>query len=120
MITSIDHAVLYTRDMKTALEFYSQKLGLKIRTESEQWSEVSTEDGNSYIGLHPSKSVSLTKNDTTEIVFKVPNINETRKTLEEKGVQFYDDIKSVGSSAWFTSFLDPDGNRLSIYSNKNI
>lgn len=118
MIEYIDHIIIYITDMEKAINFYTEILGLPLRMKSPHWSEVGGEHNGMYIGLHLSDNVERTTKETTDIGFRVRDIEQARKELENKGIEFYDKITKITPTSSFTSFMDPDGNRLSIYATK--
>lgn len=104
--------------MEKAISFYTEILGLPLKTKSPHWSEVGGEHNGMYIGLHLSDNVERITKETTDIGFRVMDIEQARKELEEKGIEFYDKITKISPTSSFTSFMDPDGSRLSIYATK--
>ncbi|MHA2098716.1 MAG: VOC family protein [Candidatus Kariarchaeaceae archaeon] len=115
MIKKISHVVVYVSNMERSVEFYTQKLGLPLRSKSDHWSEVGGTENGVYVGIHYSNIPERDHRNSTDISFLVDDVLEVRKSLEERGIEFYDEITKVGPNASFTSFYDPDGNNLSIY-----
>lgn len=115
MIAKIDHVVIFVTNMDKAIDFYTIKLGLQLKSKSEHWSQVGGDENGVFLGLHLTKKRDRDLIDTTDVVFRVKDINVARKELEDKGIEFYDAIKEVGPNLWFTSFYDPDGNNFSIF-----
>ena len=117
-LLNIHHLVVYTTNMTEALDFYTNKLGMKLASKSEMWSEVRISTGEdlnqTYIGLHHVDEIKA-KNVGAEIVFRVSDINESRKKYEEKGISFNEDVVEIAPGVSFISFNDIDGNRLSLY-----
>ena len=114
MDLSIHHVVIYVQDMDRAIKFYHDTLGLALGYQSDSWTVVGNPN-EVYIGLHITDVNNEVKSDSTDIVFKVEDIRQSRESLINKGVIFYDNITEISPTSSFTSFRDPDGNNLSIY-----
>ena len=106
-------------DMKTAKEFYAEKLGLEVATDYRQnddnwWVTLTLPGGGASITLARS---STTHNeppnpDTVGFYFSTPDIAAAHKELNEKGVktsEVRDDLYGPGSGVKFFQFQDPDG-----------
>ena len=50
MVTQLSYAIKYVGDMSTAVRFYQERLGLKLRFQSRGWSEFET--GSTTLALH--------------------------------------------------------------------
>ena len=103
-------------DMERAKRFYGETLGLPEIEHPEQGfpeyqlgENVSvylldmTQVGSSFQGPH-----------TAHIALRVPDVAETRKELEAKGVQFDGDILDT-RVCHMAFFKDPDGNQLMLH-----
>ncbi len=120
-ITNVSDVSVFTRNMKLAKEFYTRKVGLKVRSEDPksgylslratkggedagldlwqpvpEWGAEMFEEGQKSIGI------------VTGIAFQTSNLAKTVELLTGRGVK-------VGKgSDTFTEFRDPDGNVLFI------
>ncbi len=108
MLRKIGYVIVYVRDMESSLEFWRDKVGLRERYTSEEWSELEVE--NTVLALHHSDNP--TPRDTG-IVFTVEDIEKTVEELREKGVEVTEpkDI-GVGLEALFK---DPEGNTYHLF-----
>ncbi len=108
MLRKIGYVIVYVRDMESSLEFWRNKVGLRERYTSEEWSELEVE--NTVLALHHSDNP--TPRDTG-IVFTVEDIEKTVEELREKGVEVTEpkDI-GVGLEALFK---DPEGNTYHLF-----
>jgi catechol 2,3-dioxygenase-like lactoylglutathione lyase family enzyme len=106
-------ASIYVSDMDKAIHFYSEVLGLKLRSRTaSSWAEIDA-GGGLTIGLHPANppetvtpgvegSINLELNTTAPIETVV-------KALVEKGVRFEGPIASY-PNVKIAKFRDPDSN----------
>jgi catechol 2,3-dioxygenase-like lactoylglutathione lyase family enzyme len=108
-------ATIYISDMDRSVQFYTETLGLRLAQRfGNHWASV--EAGNLSIGLHPASDKNPAgRNGSTTVGFEVEdNIEQTVRTLEQKGVKFRGPVAQdmAGKFAWFE---DPDGNGMYIY-----
>jgi predicted enzyme related to lactoylglutathione lyase len=117
-------ATLPFRGLKAAQNFYSRKVGLKLRSGSAKdgYLEYKTGGGTALLVF---ESNSRKKSDNTAATFEVGNLDREMVTLRKKGVEFeeYDlpgiktvdgvaDLNGMGRGAWFK---DPDGNVIALH-----
>jgi catechol 2,3-dioxygenase-like lactoylglutathione lyase family enzyme len=108
MIREIDNVSIVVKDLKSAVEWYRDVLGLKHKftEESIQWAEMEA-GGRSTLALKTQGKPS--------VCFVVADLNAEMKPLKEKGVRF-DEIEDLpGGVGRVTSFEDPWGNRINFY-----
>jgi len=108
------NATLYVADMDRAVRFYTEKLGLSLKSRSgNEWAEVDAGDG-MVIGLHPAgpHSPRPGSHGATQIGLNVQGDLESEVArLRKQGVKFHGDIKSdPGIKLAFLE--DVDGNTL--------
>jgi catechol 2,3-dioxygenase-like lactoylglutathione lyase family enzyme len=108
MIKEIDNVSIVVDDLKSAVEWYRDVLGLKHKfTEgSIQWAEMDS-GGRSTLGLK-------TKGNPS-VCFVVNDLEEEMKKLKQKGVSFDKVIELPGGVGRVTSFEDPWGNEIDFY-----
>ena len=107
MIGPIDHVYYWTRDMDAAVAFYRDAVGLPlVRREGAEWAEF---DGGSGVRFALHGTEDETPGAGT-VVLRVDDLEQARRTLEERGVTFDAYVGEVGGSARFATFRDPDGN----------
>ena len=95
-------------DMDTAINFYTETLGLQLKNRyGDHWAEI--EAPGITIGLHPKSKKDIKLGDNLSIGFGVDDIKQTVAALEKKGITFnmIDDRQ-----IWLALFIDPDGNSL--------
>lgn len=99
-------------DMEKAVRFYTETLGLALRTRyGNEWAEVELQGLT--IGLHPA-SVHGPKpgaGGSLSIGLQVSAIEAAKQELEQKGVRFDAKINDDGGVR-LAFFVDPDGNPL--------
>lgn len=103
----VDHVYYWTRDMDRAVAFYTEVLGLALVYRSgSEWAEV--EATPIRLALHLATDQRLAASGT--VVFRVRDLDETRRALERRGVAFDEHVGEVEGRARFATFRDPDGN----------
>jgi predicted enzyme related to lactoylglutathione lyase len=91
-------------DLKRAISFYEDVLGLKKTSE---WSTGAIFDvGGVQFGLETGRK--------PEIFLLVENVDETYKNLKEKGVRFVSEPKDQPWGARTATFADSEGNMFTI------
>lgn len=100
MIREIDNVSIVVKDLKSAVEWYKDVLGLnhKFTEESIQWAELDS-GGRSTLALK-------TKGNPS-VCFVVTDLEEEMKRLRGKGVCFDEVEELPGGIGRTTSFKDP-------------
>jgi len=97
-------------DLKKAMHFYGNILGLKKRDE---WSNYATFNiGEMMLGLDPAPKAEL------QIYMNVDDVDKAHKTLKAKGVKFLTEPKDQYWGGRTAMFSDPDGNKFILVSFK--
>ena len=111
MVHGVAVVWLPVSDLSEAVGFYSEKLGLKVETQEDDWAEL--EANGLRIGLNPSEDPS---GGGGGVVAFQPDggIEETVEELKGKGVDFPGDVSDF---PWgrIAAFKDQDGNDLQLY-----
>jgi catechol 2,3-dioxygenase-like lactoylglutathione lyase family enzyme len=106
--------MLGVRDLNASLEFYRDKLGLKVKMQEAQLALLDA--GPITLGLSLGHvRLAPQVNGATEIVFQVENVRAARQGLIERGVAFMNEPRQVTPTEWAVHFRDPDGHLLSIF-----
>lgn len=107
-------------DMPKAKEFYSDKLGLKVKTDYRQ------NDDRWWVSLvFPEGGITITlttfhenaKPGTMTLWFATSDLNAAHKELSDKGVKLSeigDDLHGPGSGVKWFNLKDPDGNLINL------
>lgn len=108
MIKKIQHITFPVTDLKRAVDFYEDVLGLK---KTGEWGNYAIFDvGGVELALEP-KGKFL-------IFLLVDNVDEAYKTFKEKGVKFVTEPKDQFWGGRTAEFADPDGNKFILESRK--
>lgn len=101
----------YVRDMKKAVAFYREQVGLTPLMESDGWTEFSLA-GHS-LCLHAMGDKVVTAG-ATQLIMQVDDIQKVVGRLKEKRVTFTSEINSTGCG-FCAEFKDVDGNAVGLY-----
>jgi catechol 2,3-dioxygenase-like lactoylglutathione lyase family enzyme len=104
--------VLYVRDMRRAIDFYRDTLGLELDFESEHWTTFRT--GACALALHATEQREAGSGEP-DPTFLVADADAERDRLAQAGVEVSEIREPVAGLRVF-DVRDPDGNRLSIES----
>jgi lactoylglutathione lyase len=83
MSADLTYAIKFVSDMKAAVDFHSNQVGLKLRFESPEWSEFET--GTTTLALHHASAEH--PDGTYELGFKVPDVDRFCAERGAQGVQ---------------------------------
>jgi catechol 2,3-dioxygenase-like lactoylglutathione lyase family enzyme len=101
-------------DVERATAFYRDTLGLEQVTES-GWPEFQLGENLSLYLMDPTAIGStFTGPHTAHIALRVPSVEDTRRQLEGRGVEFEGEILDTGV-CHMAFFADPDGNALMLH-----
>lgn len=106
---------VYVSDLQASKTFYGEKLGLRVIEEDPDC--VKFDCGHVILALNRAADFGIplpqTKDTTTEVVFMVENMEETRAALESRGVELLP--TSDDEPGKITNFYDPDGHWFALY-----
>jgi catechol 2,3-dioxygenase-like lactoylglutathione lyase family enzyme len=115
IVERTDFITVPVTDMQRSREFYEQTLGLRNISEAGQWPEYQLGENISVYLMDPTNiGQEFRGPHTAHIALRVPDVAETRRDLEAKGVQFHGDILDTGV-CHMAFFADPDGNALMLH-----
>lgn len=113
-LSAVSSIMLGVRDLEKSLNFYRDKLGLKVKMQEPQLALLDA--GPVTLGLSPGHvRLSPQVNGATELVFQVDNVQTARQALIDRGVVFMNEPRQVTPTHWASHFRDPDGHLLSIF-----
>jgi len=105
--------VLGVSDLKQSIEFYRDRLGLKLTSTNEDFAFFDA--GGFTIALRGGFPKANTADlASVEIAFTVEHIKLAHEALRALGVEFKREPRVITGSTWATDFRDPDGHVLSI------
>jgi lactoylglutathione lyase len=117
MFNHIDYVMVMVSDMTRSIQFYRDKLGLRLRFESPDWTEFET--GTTVLALHGGGKSAATSHEpkagTASIGFYVDNLNDKFNELKGRGVSFpMPPTDRPEEKIKLAVCLDPDGLPISI------
>lgn len=100
-------------NVEQTLKFYTEKLGFEVDVHDKEngMACVHTNTKDCFIGFSESVEIIPSK---VSAVFEVESIEDTIKSLEEKGIRFTSGITTIPGMVKFTTFKDPDGHDLEL------
>ncbi|RLG72843.1 MAG: hypothetical protein DRO11_01300 [Methanobacteriota archaeon] len=112
MIRRIWDITLTVRDLKRAVEFYENVLGLQKKYEFKDYAGFDC--GGVEIGLKTWGGVEEPRKGEPCINFLVENIDDAHKNLQENGVKIVEGPKETVWGGCILVFEDPEGNLLQL------
>jgi catechol 2,3-dioxygenase-like lactoylglutathione lyase family enzyme len=111
-----DFITVPVTDVERSKQFYAETLGLPwINEGSQQWPEFQLGENVSLYLMNPTNiGQTFQGPHTAHIALRVPDVAETRRELEGRGVRFEGDVLDTGV-CHMAFFKDPDGNRLMLH-----
>ena len=114
----VNYAIVLVSDMKRAVSFYRDVIGLPLRFESPGWTEFATDGAT--LALHASEKSNPDKENPEQLHagrcrpgLSVPNLDEFHKRMGEKGVRCIQEPKEI-FGARIAQYADPDGLAISV------
>jgi catechol 2,3-dioxygenase-like lactoylglutathione lyase family enzyme len=113
VIKTVWCVTFYVSDLRRAVKFYEETLGLEKKYEYSSY--VGFECGGIEIGLIPKPAKTQTGNAVSPTVaFLVDDVYEVCSELKNKGVKLSEELHDEAWGGRQASFTDPDGNILEI------
>jgi catechol 2,3-dioxygenase-like lactoylglutathione lyase family enzyme len=114
IIERTDFVSVPVTDVERATAFYRDTLGLE-QVSKGGWPEFQLGENVSLYLIDPTNiGSSFTGPHTAHIALRVPDVAETRKELEGRGVEFDGEVLDTGV-CHMAFFKDPDGNHLMLH-----
>jgi predicted enzyme related to lactoylglutathione lyase len=107
---------LPVNDLKRAVGFYGDTLGLTVKSQDEDWAEL--ESSGITIGLNAKDSEEPSPEGGAVVAFRPEgDLDSAAQQLKDKGVE----VDGVSEHPWgrIAAFKDPDGNALQLYEPPN-
>jgi catechol 2,3-dioxygenase-like lactoylglutathione lyase family enzyme len=116
IVERTDFVTVPVTDVERSTRFYGETLGLpRVNEGSEQWPEFQLGENVSLYLMDPTNiGRSFQGPHTAHIALRVPEVAETRRELESRGVEFEGDVLDTGV-CHMAFFRDPDGNALMLH-----
>jgi len=112
-IERTDFVSVPVREMERAKRFYSKTLGMDSPSLDAAWPEFATGNVSLYL-IDPTKIGAEFSPHRSAIAFRVPDVEEARRKLEEAGSGFQGETLDTGV-CHMAFFEDPDGNALMLH-----
>jgi len=110
VIEKIENLTVPVSDIKKAIHFYENILGLKKKSE---WSNYATFSiGEMMLGIDQAPKAE------PQVYMRVANIDDEYRALKEKGLQFVAEPRDQYWGGRTAVFTDPDGNKFILVSFK--
>lgn len=114
----VNCAIVFVSDMKRAVVFYRDVLGLPLRFESPGWTEFATDGAT--LALHPGEHSDSEKDDPQQMPagrcrpgLSVPDLASFHKKMTDNNVPCVQEPKNVFGSM-IAQYADPDGLSISV------
>ena len=114
----VNYTIVFVSDMKRAVSFYRDVLGLPLRFESPGWTEFATDGAT--LALHPGEGSDPETKDPLKAPagrcrpgLCVPNLDDFHKRMLERKVACIQEPREVFGSR-IAQYLDPDGLAISV------
>jgi lactoylglutathione lyase len=114
----VNYAIVFVSDMKRAVAFYRDTLGLPLKFESPGWTEFATDGAT--LALHASEKPATNEDPLDHPPagrcrpgLSVANLDEFHQRMIEKGVRCLQEPKMV-FGARIAQYLDPDSLAISV------
>jgi catechol 2,3-dioxygenase-like lactoylglutathione lyase family enzyme len=113
-VTGVDFAVVPTRNIDAAREFYGDVLGLPCSVQYGQMPGFEYETGTLTLAVLDADAFGMEFKNSGPIALRVDDVAAARAELEAHGVEFQGDIVDSGVCHQ-AYFADPDGNPLILH-----
>ena len=114
----VNYAIVFVSDMKRAVSFYRDVLGLPLKFQSPGWTEFAT--GGATLALHLSEGANPDKDNGGQTPagrcrpgLSVPSLDEFHRKMVEKNVPCVQEPKET-FGVRIAQYLDPDGLVISV------
>jgi len=114
----VNYAIVFVSDMKRAVSFYRDVLGLPLKFESAGWTEFATDGAT--LALHASEVSNSEEDDPQQVPagrcrpgLSVPNLDDFHKRMVDGNVPCIQEPTAI-FGARIAQYLDPDGLGISV------
>ncbi|MDD2823537.1 MAG: VOC family protein [Candidatus Daviesbacteria bacterium] len=111
----LNSAYICVKDMNRAIKFYEQFLEQQVNVKDDLFS-IFNLDGFNFCLFNPEKvKEKVTYGDNCLLSFKVDNIDDLQKKLDDLKVEIVYSLTKIGANL-VIEFKDPEGNDIEVYS----
>lgn len=105
----------YVRDMKKAVAFYRDQLGMSPAMESEFWTEFKPGNGPSLCLHYIPENEKNPVERAAILILQVKGVRETLSQMKANGVEIFKDLTEVCPGSYAFDFIDGSGNIVSLF-----
>jgi predicted enzyme related to lactoylglutathione lyase len=117
MTQSFDLAWIVVKDLKKAVQFYTETVGLKLLNLHEElgWAELQGPNGGAKIGIGVENDKDPIKAGANAcLTFTVENLEKSRDSFLQKGANFLGEIMEIPGHVKLLTGVDADGNHFQL------
>ena len=108
---------IVVKDIKAAVQYYTEIVGLKLMELSEEfgWAELEVHEGGSRLGIAQESAHEPVKAGQNAVMtFTVDNLEKSKKQMVQKGAKCHGDVIEVPGHVKMQTLIDQDGNHFQI------
>ncbi|MFS8563986.1 MAG: VOC family protein [Rhabdochlamydiaceae bacterium] len=116
-IKSMELVWIVVNDLKKAINFYTETVGLKLMEENEGygWAELQGHEGGARLGIAQTNAEEVVQPGSNAVVtLTVENIEKALEGLNKKGAKLRGDLKEIPGHVKMQSVEDRDGNHFQL------
>jgi predicted enzyme related to lactoylglutathione lyase len=113
---SMELVWIVVKDLKMAIKFYTEIVGLKLMTHDETfgWAELECLEGGARLGIAQMHESELKAGTNAYMTFVVDDIEQARKEIASKGAKLVGDLQEVPGHVKLQMIVDGDGNHFQL------
>ncbi len=113
---SFDLAWITVKDLKQAIKFYTEVVGLKVMVLSEEygWAELQGHEGGARLGIGQMRKESDLQIRNAVPTFTVDDLEKAKEELEKKGAKCHGPIEEIPGHVKMQMVIDNDGNHMQL------
>jgi predicted enzyme related to lactoylglutathione lyase len=117
-VKSIGLIWITVKDLKSAIKFYTEVIGLKLKEQHDQygWAELSGQDGSgASLGIAQENDMDgMSPGSNAVVTLTVQDIVKAKNEMAKKGAKMVGDILEIPGHVKLQTVEDRDGNRLQL------
>lgn len=116
-IKSIDLSWIVVKDIKKAVAFYTEVVGLKLTKFNEEfgWAELTGHEGGAMLGIAQQNDTDpIAAGSNAVVTLSVQNLIKAKNELLQKGAKMIGEVLEIPGHVKLQSVVDHDGNHLQL------